>query len=105
MTEQLAAPGVAASDVLGALSVGTRDQLATLLRLALARHPKAPLLLDDHLVHTDPARLGWFRRALLAAATGMQVVVLTCRPEDYLAPDGTADGIHAIDVGRAIHRR
>jgi len=106
----------AASEVLEALSVGTKDQLATLLRLAIARHLKATLLLDDHLVHTDPARLEWFRRALRETATATQVVVLTCRPEDYLGEDEmpkegetmrslAAGSVQVVDLGRAIRRQ
>jgi hypothetical protein len=75
------------SDVLAALSVGTRDQLATLVRLTIANQLKSSIILDDHLVQTDPARLAWFRDILLKTALETQVVVLTCRPSDYLAPE------------------
>lgn len=98
-----------ASSVLEALSVGTRDQLATLLRVALARELRTALVLDDHLVHTDPARLGWFVEALTATARTSQVIVITCRPRDYLSevsPAAVRDLpgglIRAIDLGRAI---
>ena len=65
------------------LSVGTRDQLATLLRLAIAERIGSAIILDDQLVQSDPARLGWFRTALHQAAALVQVIVLTCRQEDY----------------------
>jgi hypothetical protein len=104
----------AATDVIGALSVGTRDQLATLLRLTIADQLKAAIVLDDHLVHTDPRRLAWFRDVLLKTALNAQVVVLTCRPEDYLSPDelpaaaATRDlaggTIRSIDAARAVKR-
>lgn len=103
--------GVAAE--LSALSVGTRDHLATLVRLALATHLKAPVVLDDQLVHSDASKLSWFRQALLAAAQKTQVVVLTCRPLDYVAqaqlPKDAAmaerDGVRVIDLERVIERR
>jgi hypothetical protein len=74
-------------EVLQALSVGTKDQLATLIRLTIAETLQAAIVLDDHLVHTDPARLAWFGTALRQAAARTQVLVLTCRPRDYVAED------------------
>jgi DNA repair exonuclease SbcCD ATPase subunit len=65
------------------LSAGTRDQLATLLRLAIAESLKSAIVLDDQLVQSDPERLAWFRRALARTAEKTQVVVLTCRKQDY----------------------
>ncbi len=73
--------------VLGALSVGTRDQLATLVRLAVASQLKSAIVLDDHLVHTDVARLGWFAEVLRKVAQESQVLVFTCRPLDYASAD------------------
>ncbi|MBB88495.1 MAG: hypothetical protein CMP06_14550 [Xanthomonadales bacterium] len=67
-----------------ALSVGTQEQLATLLRLAVAEHIQTTLVLDDHLTQTDPERGAWFRDVLRNHASTTQVIVLTCRPEDYL---------------------
>jgi hypothetical protein len=72
------------ADVLSALSIGTRDQIATLLRLTIAEQLKSAVVLDDHLVHTDPERLAWFRDLLRKTALTTQVIVLTCRPHDYL---------------------
>jgi uncharacterized protein YhaN len=44
-------------------------------------------LLDDQLVQSDPDRLRWFRHALRqTASVGVQIIVLTCRPDDYLEP-------------------
>lgn len=98
-----------------ALSVGTQEQLATLLRLTVAEHLQTTLVLDDHLTQTDPARSAWFRDVLRQHASSTQVVVLTCRPEDYLDPeelpkDGApsqsrAGGLlRAIDLSRHIDR-
>jgi DNA repair exonuclease SbcCD ATPase subunit len=73
------------AEVLDALSVGTRDQLATLVRLAIAAQLHSAIVLDDHLVHTDLTRLDWFNGVLREVATDAQVLVFTCRPHDYLA--------------------
>lgn len=92
MASGLATQGVslrgtqAAGDaVLEGLSVGTRDQLATLIRLAIAQHLGTTLVLDDQLVHTDQHRLGWFAELLRTTAQTAQVLVFTCRPGDYLS--------------------
>ena len=115
-TEAVTATGAATrgTDVLEALSVGTRAQLATLIRLTIADQLKSAIVLDDHLVHTDPTRLAWFREALMRTAPSTQVVVLTCRPSDYLAaedlPVGTAvrdlagGALRAIDAEQVVKR-
>lgn len=113
--ETVEVPLVASTEgVLEALSVGTRDQVATLLRLTIAEQLKSALVLDDHLVHTDPDRLEWFRSMLKKTALVTQVLVLTCRPHDYLAPNEIPDAeitrdvaggmTRAIDVSRALRR-
>ncbi len=94
------------------LSVGTREQLATLVRLAVATQLKTAVALDDQLVHSDPGRMGWFRDELRrCAAGGTQIVVLTCRPDDYLdgqaePPDGVVPGASdetvAIDLAQQL---
>jgi DNA repair exonuclease SbcCD ATPase subunit len=72
------------------LSVGTREQLAVLVRLALARlllerEGEAPcLILDDALVYADEARFEIMKTILEQAAKELQILVLTCRPRDYL---------------------
>lgn len=108
-------PGIQSSPsaVLEALSVGTKDHLATLVRLAIALQLKSAIVLDDHLVHSDPARLGWFRDALQHAAKQTQVVVLTCRPLDYVTADALpksgamrdVEGTRVIDLAKVINRR
>ena len=102
------------SDVLAALSVGTRDQLATLIRLTIAEELGSAIVLDDHLVHSDPTRLAWFRQALSKAALKAQVIVLTCRPQDYLTDaeipesgphlDLAGGSIRAIDLAHVLTR-
>ncbi|MEM9068681.1 MAG: hypothetical protein AAGE52_09250 [Myxococcota bacterium] len=72
------------------LSVGTQEQIAALLRLTIAKALSAPLILDDHLTHTDPTRSAWFRDALRAAAHDTQMLVITCHPRSYLDADDLA---------------
>ena len=69
-----------------ALSVGTRDQLATLVRLALAAHLRSLVILDDQLAQSDQSRLEWFRNRLHASVREHkhQIIVITCRPLDYV---------------------
>jgi hypothetical protein len=99
------------------LSVGTREQLSTLYRLALAEYLRATVVLDDQLVQSDDNRMDWFRSLLSEKAHTFQIIVFTCRPSDYLTassmvPDGssghvdTNNGfIRAIDLGRLLGER
>lgn len=115
-TESLdAATGVAdGTEVLRALSIGTRDQLATLIRLTIADQLRTAIVLDDHLVHSDPRRLAWFRDVLTKTAVSTQVIVFTCRPEDYVSkselPDGAAmrdlagGAVRVVDMARVVKR-
>lgn len=100
---------------LSALSVGTQEQLATLLRLTVAEHLETTLVLDDHLTQTDPSRSAWFREVLRQHASKTQIVVLTCRPLDYLRAEDLPQGedsmttraagiVRAIDLSRLIQR-
>ncbi|MCH9687618.1 MAG: hypothetical protein K0V04_39675, partial [Deltaproteobacteria bacterium] len=95
------------------LSEGVQEQLATILRLAIAEQLGTALVLDDHLVQTDPSRVAWFREVLREVSDRVQVVVLTCRPEDYTSADerpapGDAsrqtDGMLAVDLTQVIRR-
>jgi uncharacterized protein YhaN len=98
------------------LSVGTREQLSTLYRLALAEHLRTFVVFDDQLVQSDCNRMDWFRALLAEKARIFQIIVLTCRPSDYLGT-GTAvpDGLNAhadlddsfvcaIDLQRVVQR-
>ena len=99
------------------ISVGTREQLSTLYRLALAEYLQTVIVLDDQLVQSDECRMDWFRALLIEKAHTFQIVVFTCRPSDYLTASGlvpqgstvhtdTDDGfIRAVDLGRAVRRR
>lgn len=71
-----------------ALSLGTREQIAVLVRLAfaeyLAEHGEAPVvILDDALVNSDPERMRRMLLALRRASQRVQIIVLTCREADY----------------------
>jgi energy-coupling factor transporter ATP-binding protein EcfA2 len=97
--------------VLDALSVGTRDQLASLVRVAIARQLKSALVLDDHLVHTDPSRMSWFVDVLRRTALDAQVLVFTCRPFDYVSAhvlqgevtkELAGGSIRVVDLSRSI---
>jgi hypothetical protein len=70
------------------LSYGTQEQLGILCRLAYAdllREAQVPtlLMLDDAVVHTDPARRDRIKRALLDAVERHQILVFTCHPEAW----------------------
>lgn len=69
------------------MSVGTRHQLATLIRLLLAAQLQTTVVLDDQLVHSDAERLRWFRDLLRRSVVDSphQVIIFTCRPLDYVA--------------------
>jgi len=89
------------------LSEGLKEQLATLLRIAVAEHVKGTLVLDDHLVQTDLARVAWFRELLRQAAAEVQIVVMTCRVEDYVGLDERptpGDPTRELAIGRAMLR-
>ncbi len=100
-----------------ALSVGTREQLSTIFRLSLAQQLGTVVLLDDQLAQSDPRRMSWFRQLLRECAEDVRIVVLTCRPEDYLLPeempeeagatgfvDSIEDVVRAMDLVRVVER-
>jgi hypothetical protein len=99
------------------LSVGTREQLATIVRLAIAAQLKTAVLLDDQLVHSDSRRIEWFRKQVRNSVRehDHQVIVMTCRLSDYvvdgeiLGHDGEPSGngscltiINILDVVRRV---
>ena len=70
------------------LSIGTREQIAVLARLALAdllREKGKPvvLILDDALVNCDDARFNRMALALRKAAENVQIIILTCHEARY----------------------
>ena len=112
----LEAEGIVASGgtrAIEALSLGTQEQLATIFRVLLATDLGVAVLLDDQLTQTDPARMAFFRRLLRAAAETIQVLVVTCHPDDYLEEgerpaEGEAmrdtNGVRAVDLERVMVR-
>ncbi len=81
------------------VSVGTREQIALLLRLSIAEALESFLILDDHLTQSDPKRMAWIRNLLGEAAKNIQVVVMTCHPDAYLT-----GAEHAVDLTQCIIR-
>ncbi len=73
----------------GGLSVGAREQIAVITRLALAeilngaKRPSA-IILDDALVNTDEERLHRMHLVLQRAGQSMQILILTCREQDFV---------------------
>ncbi|MGE0599446.1 MAG: AAA family ATPase [Dehalococcoidia bacterium] len=71
------------------LSIGLREQLAVLTRLACAslvsESGGAPVVLDDIFGWADPARLARLGPVLAAAAKDTQVLLFTCSPGRFTA--------------------
>ena len=70
------------------LSVGAREQLGVLSRLACAAIVSpggggAPVVLDDALGWSDPSRVARMGAAIATAGRECQVIVLTCTPGRY----------------------
>lgn len=72
------------------LSGGTREQLAAAVRLAAAdilaqrQDGCLPVVFDDAFAFADKSRIRDLQRMLdHAASRGLQVIVLTCSPDDY----------------------
>lgn len=98
-----------------ALSAGTQDQLATLLRLCIAEQLRSAIVLDDHLSQSDPARVAWFNAVLRSAAQHVQIILITCRPAELLSRDefqragepafvGAAGLLRSVDLTGVIRR-
>jgi uncharacterized protein YhaN len=66
------------------LSVGAKEQLGILTRLAaaqiVAEQGGVPLIIDDALGFSDPSRLDTMGAAISAAGKHCQIVILTCTP-------------------------
>ncbi len=69
------------------LSIGAKEQLGVLMRLAgamlVAQDGGVPVVLDDTLGFSDPRRLEAMGAVLALAGASCQVIVLTCYPERY----------------------
>lgn len=81
------------------VSVGTREQAALLLRLAVAEALGFFLILDDNLTQSDSGRMSWLRDQLGKVTDVPQVIVMTCHPKAYLT-----GGEHAVDLTRCVTR-
>ena len=82
------------------LSVGTREQIAILLRISIAEALGTFVILDDQLTQSDGVRLAWLRDLLGETARRIQVVVMTCHPEDY----EEASGARVVDLTHCVRR-
>jgi uncharacterized protein YoxC len=76
------------------LSLGTREQIAVLVRLAMGamiaeKGPAVPVILDDALVFSDDARIERMFDAINRAGRQQQVIVLTCRARSFASLGGT----------------
>ncbi len=85
--DQVVRNGVA--EPFGGLSVGAREQIAVITRVALAdilreAGQESCIVLDDALVNTDEGRLERMHLILHKAAANQQIMVLTCRERDFL---------------------
>lgn len=87
---------------LSRLSVGTRDQIATVLRLTIAEKLGSTVVLDDQLVQSDASRMRWLYEFMRECATELQILVLTCHPEQYDTEDGHP--MRSIDLTEHIKR-
>ena len=87
---------------LSRLSVGTRDQLATVLRLTIAEKLGSTVVLDDQLVQSDASRMRWLYEFMLQCAKEFQILVLTCHPEQYAPADGHM--LRSIDLTEHVQR-
>lgn len=70
------------------LSLGTREQVAVLVRLAFAQllaeqGRPAAVILDDSLAFSDDQRLDRLCEILVAVAERVQILVLTCREQPF----------------------
>ena len=76
----------------GSLSIGAQEQLGLLARLAAAQIVSSeggvPLIIDDALGFSDPARLQTMGAAIAAAGKQAQVIVLTCTPGRFMHVGG-----------------
>lgn len=82
-----------AAELFGRLSLGTQEQVAVLVRLAMGamiceRGTPVPVILDDALVFSDDARIEQMFDAINRAGRNQQVIVLTCRARSFASLGG-----------------
>jgi hypothetical protein len=83
-----------ASEFFGRLSLGTQEQVAVLVRLAMGamiceRGADVPIILDDALVFSDDDRIEQMFDAINRAGHNQQVIVFTCRSRSFASLGGT----------------
>jgi uncharacterized protein YhaN len=83
-----------ASESFADLSIGTREQLAVLVRLAYAdllseQGMPVTVILDDALVNSDDERRDRMKAILYQAAQRYQILVLTCHEREYRDAGGS----------------
>ena len=87
------------------LSVGMQEQLATVLRLTIADAIGSTIVLDDQLVQSDASRMEWLRTFMMECATRFQILVFTCRPEEYEPVETEEETAFAsIDLAKCLQR-
>ena len=87
------------------LSVGTREQLATVLRLTIADALGSTVVLDDQLVQSDASRMDWLRTFMMECADRFQILVFTCHPEEYESSGAGEDSaVKSIDLAEYLQR-
>jgi len=89
------------------LSIGTREQLAVLVRLAYAdllseQGIPVTVILDDALVNSDDERRDRMKAILFQAAKRYQVLVLTCHEREYRDAGGAFIRLADCKVGEGI---
>ena len=82
-----------AAELFGRLSLGTQEQVAVLVRLAMGamiaeRGTDVPIILDDALVFSDDERIEQMFDAINRAGRNQQVIVLTCRSRSFASLGG-----------------
>lgn len=84
------------------LSAGVADQLGALARLAfadlLATKEALPVLLDDPLVNADRARRSAMLAIMREVSEKAQIIVFTCRSEDYLSSGAVITRIGEVET-------
>ena len=83
------------------LSGGAKEQVAAAVRLATAEILAAdhdsclPILFDDAFAYADDERIQSLQTMLdLAASRGLQIIVLTCTPGDYIGLGAKEKRLH-----------
>jgi uncharacterized protein YhaN len=103
--QSLHVEGVQQAIDVNALSVGARDQLGLLIRLGYAalltapdRLGRMPVLLDDPLVNADELRRTRLLAIFKELAEQAQIIIFTCRPEDYAGAHASMQSIAGAEI-------